>query len=183
MKLVFLFGAQAVGKMTVGQELEKITDLKLFHNHEIIEPVLKLFDEFKIEFIKDVRDLYFKEFASSNQYGMIYTFAYAFDCEEHKQYLNHIKRIFKKYNTEFYFVELVAPREVRLKRNTTPNRLKNKASKNDKKLSKNLIYELENQYRYISLPNEIKEKNYIKIDNTKLSANKVAKMIKEKFSL
>ena len=32
MKLVFLFGDAAVGKMTVGQELTKITDLKLFHN-------------------------------------------------------------------------------------------------------------------------------------------------------
>jgi shikimate kinase len=29
MKLVFLFGDAAVGKMTVGQELTKITDLKI----------------------------------------------------------------------------------------------------------------------------------------------------------
>ena len=33
MKLVIIFGPHAVGKMTVGQELAKITDLKLFHNH------------------------------------------------------------------------------------------------------------------------------------------------------
>ena len=33
MKLLFLFGNAAVGKMTVGQELMKITDLRLFHNH------------------------------------------------------------------------------------------------------------------------------------------------------
>ena len=32
MKLVIIFGPHAVGKMTVGQELEKISDLKLFHN-------------------------------------------------------------------------------------------------------------------------------------------------------
>ena len=32
MKLLFLIGDAAVGKMTVGQELMKITDLKLFHN-------------------------------------------------------------------------------------------------------------------------------------------------------
>ena len=32
MKLVLLFGDAAVGKMTVGQELTKITDLRLFHN-------------------------------------------------------------------------------------------------------------------------------------------------------
>ena len=38
MKLIFLIGAGAVGKMTVGQELAKITPLRLFHNHMIIEP-------------------------------------------------------------------------------------------------------------------------------------------------
>ena len=32
MKLVIIFGSLAVGKMTVGQELAKITDHKLFHN-------------------------------------------------------------------------------------------------------------------------------------------------------
>jgi len=33
MKLLFLIGNSAVGKMTVGQELTKITDMRLFHNH------------------------------------------------------------------------------------------------------------------------------------------------------
>ena len=40
MKLVIIFGNLAVGKMTVGQELAKITNLKLFHNHMTIEPVI-----------------------------------------------------------------------------------------------------------------------------------------------
>lgn len=37
MKFILIFGPQAVGKMTVGHELTKITDLKLFHNHMSIE--------------------------------------------------------------------------------------------------------------------------------------------------
>lgn len=37
MDLVIIIGAQSSGKMTVGQELSKITDLKLFHNHISIE--------------------------------------------------------------------------------------------------------------------------------------------------
>ena len=43
MKLVLIIGAGAVGKMTVGQELMKITNLRLFHNHMMIEPVLEIF--------------------------------------------------------------------------------------------------------------------------------------------
>ena len=44
MKLIILFGPPAVGKMTVGQELEKITRLKLFHNHMSLELVNQFFD-------------------------------------------------------------------------------------------------------------------------------------------
>ena len=43
MKLLALFGNAAVGKMTVGQELMKITDFRLFHNHLAIEPVIEVF--------------------------------------------------------------------------------------------------------------------------------------------
>jgi shikimate kinase len=32
MKFLWIIGDAAVGKMTVGQELAKITDLRLFHN-------------------------------------------------------------------------------------------------------------------------------------------------------
>ena len=59
MKLVFLIGDAAVGKMTVGQELMKITDLRLFHNHMSIEPVLEIFGEFNGEIIWDMRELVF----------------------------------------------------------------------------------------------------------------------------
>lgn len=43
MKLVIIFGPHAVGKMTVGQELAKLTGLKLFHNHMTIDIVSDLF--------------------------------------------------------------------------------------------------------------------------------------------
>ena len=46
MKLVLIVGDGAVGKMTVGQELMKITDLRLFHNHMTIEHVLEIFNDF-----------------------------------------------------------------------------------------------------------------------------------------
>lgn len=55
MKLVFLFGDAAVGKMTVGQQLTKITDLKLFHNHMSIELVLEIFGEFNKTVIREFR--------------------------------------------------------------------------------------------------------------------------------
>ena len=41
-----MIGNAAVGKMTAGQELMQITDLRLFHNHMTIEPVIEIFGEF-----------------------------------------------------------------------------------------------------------------------------------------
>ena len=55
MKLVLLFGDCAVGKMTVGQELAKITDLRLFHNHMTIEPVLEIFGTYEPAVIEKLR--------------------------------------------------------------------------------------------------------------------------------
>ena len=110
MKLVFIIGDAAVGKMTVGQELAKITDLRLFHNHMTIEPVIELFGKFNMDVTAELRDVYFKHFAASGLYGMIFTVMIAFERQDNWDYLEHVKSIFEPYGTEFYYVELVAPK-------------------------------------------------------------------------
>ena len=57
MKLVFIIGNAAVGKMTVGQELMKITDLRLFHNHMTIEPVIEIFGYYDGKVVKRLREV------------------------------------------------------------------------------------------------------------------------------
>ena len=70
-----------------------------------------------------------------------------------------------------------------LKRNITENRLNYKASKRDLEWSKNDVLKSEEKYRFNSKDGEIKEKNYIKINNEKISAEDTAKIIKGKFEL
>lgn len=181
MKFVFITGNQAVGKMTVGQELSKITGLTLFHNHMVIEPLHEVFGEFKGKLAKEIRELIFAEFAKSDKKGMIYTLLWAFDFQSDWDYVYHVMDIFN--GSEFYFVELIASQEIRLKRNITENRLKNKASKRNVERSEQLIYDLEKEYRFESKDGEIPFKNYIKIDNSNLEASEVARLIKEKFYL
>ena len=70
-KFIMIVGPQAVGKMTVGQELAKITKLKLLHDHMTIEILTKIFDYSKESFTKlnlDFRTQIFEEFAKSNEY-------------------------------------------------------------------------------------------------------------------
>ena len=183
MKLVFLFGNAAVGKMTVGQELMKMTDLRLFHNHMTIEPVIEIFGQFDSAVIFKLRDVIFEEFAKSDQYGMIFTFMWAFDSSADWAYVEHVKSIFEPYGTEFYYVELVATRDARMQRNVTENRLLNKASKRDIDASNRRLIADDQRYRLESKEGEIPFANYVKIDNTNLAPNAVARMIKEQFSL
>ncbi len=183
MKLLFLFGDSAVGKMTVGQELCKITDLRLFHNHMTIEPVIDIFGYYSYNTIKKIRDVIFEDFAASDNYGMIFTFMFAFDRPYDWECLEETKRIFEPYGTEFYYVELIAPLEIRLERNKTPNRLENKPSKRDLETSEIRIIRDDEMHRFVSFEDEIPFENYIKIDNSNISASEAAKIIKERFSL
>lgn len=183
MKLLFLIGDAAVGKMTVGQELMKITDLRLFHNHMTIEPVIEIFGYFKAPTIQRLREVIFEDFASSEAYGMIFTIMLAFDMQSDWDYLAHVSEIFRKHNAEVYYVELVAPQDVRLQRNSTENRLRHKPSKRNIEESNQRLVRDDNNHRCVSYDGEIPFENYVKIDNTDLSPEVVAKMIKERFSL
>ena len=183
MKLLFLCGDAAVGKMTVGQELMKITNLRLFHNHMTIEPVIEIFGYYDGKTISRLRETIFEEFAASDNYGMIFTYMWAFDQKSDWEYIAHVRSIFEPYGTEFYYAELVAPQEVRLARNATENRLKNKASKRDLETSNQRLLDDDKRYRCVSLDGEIPFENYIKIDNTSLSPAEAAKIIKERFDL
>ena len=185
MKLVFLIGDAAVGKMTVGQELMKITDLRLFHNHMTIEPVIEIFGSFHGAAIDRLREVIFEEFASSGLYGMIFTYMWAFDMPSDWAYIEHVKGIFKERrpDAEFYYVELVASRDVRMERNVSENRLKNKASKRDIAASNQRVINDDARYRLESYAGEIPFENYIKIDNTHLSPEEAAKRIKTHFHL
>lgn len=183
MKLILLFGPQAVGKMTVGQELEKITDLKLFHNHMTID-LLDPFFGFSPEMWRLThlfREEVFKSFSKSDQYGMIFTFIWAFNQQEDWDYVGNIRKIFAGNNAEIYFVELEADVKDRLERNRTENRLQHKPIKRNIAQSEAHLVNSMNEYRMNSNEGEIKEKNYIKINNTNLTASQVAQIIKEKF--
>jgi shikimate kinase len=182
MKLLFLFGDGAVGKMTVGQELAKITDFRLFHNHMTIEPVLEIFGSFHNKAISRLREVIFEEFAASEGYGLIFTYLWAFDQKSDWDYIEQVKEIFRKYNAEFYYVELDAPQEIRLQRNRTENRLKQKASKRNLARSDQMLIDVDQRYRCVSFDGEIPFENYLRIENSNLSAQAAAQKIKEHFN-
>ena len=181
MRLLILFGAQAVGKMTVGQALARITPMKLFHNHMAIEPVLELFDNFNSTAILRLREVIFEEFARSDRYGLIFTIQWALNVQDDWDYIAHVAEIFEKAGAEVDYCELIAPLDVRLQRNVTENRLKEKPSKRDTRRSEWLIMNAEEKYRNVSEPGEIPFERYLRLDNAALTPEEAAEKIAARF--
>ena len=183
MDLILIVGSGAVGKMTVGQELMKITDFRLFHNHMMIEPVIEIFGKFEGAVVNKLRDDIFDAFLKTEYSGMIFTYMWAFDLQSDWDYVKALTDKFEATGGTVYCVELVADRAVRIERNKTENRLRNKASKRDLVTSQDRIIREETKYRLESRDGEMPFANYIKIDNTSLEPAEVAAMIKERFHL
>ena len=181
-----IIGPQAVGKMTVGQELAKITGYKLLYNHMTIEMLREIFDYDKTSFRKInsiIRYEIFKEFSKSNEKGIIFTGCFDFgnDFKKEKEETDKWINLFE----ENYTIELETTLEERLRRNKTANRLEHKASKRNLEWSEKDLLESIKRHRLNSNPGEGEKifKNFMKRDNTNLSATEVAKIIKEKFNL
>lgn len=172
--------------MTVGHELEKVTELKLFHNHMTIDLVTKFFDYGSKEgkrLVQLFRKEIFKQFAQSDQYGMIFTFVWAFNFESDGKFVEDVCEIFEEKGADIFFVELESDLDERLKRNKTPHRLEHKPSKRNIEWSENDLKTSMDRYRMNSLEGEINKENYLRINNNDLSPEEVALQIKEHFNL
>lgn len=185
---VIILGPHAVGKMTVGQELAKITALRLFHNHMSIELARKLFasnekEEFR-SLINAIRQKVFELFATRDLPGLIFTYMCAFDQQEELDYLTGLIELFKSNGAKCCMVELCADFDVRLIRNKSENRLLHKESKRDLDWSETDMRTTSKKYRLNSYEGEeLPFENYLKIDNTNLPPDEVAKMIKARFTI
>jgi hypothetical protein len=86
--------------MTVGQELAKLTGLKLFHNHMTIDLVSHFFSYSTPEgkqLVKLFRQEIFEAVAKSDLYGMIFTYVWNFDQQFDWNYIANLVQLFEKY--------------------------------------------------------------------------------------
>lgn len=204
--LLMILGGQAVGKMTVGEEIEKRTNLKLFHNHMTVE-IANHFYGFPIkddleksmlqrEYFRDLRDrmrhVIFDNVARSYLPGLIFTAAMYYDNEDvwklMESYIETFKKAAHESNEEvkIYILELYCDLDERLKRNRSENRLMKKPSKHNIAWTENEILEQDATKRMIANEEDIKRFNvdeFIKINNTKIEASNVAIHIIDKLGL
>lgn len=189
MEFIIIAGPQAVGKMTVGLELEKLIDARLLFNHQTID----LFANFlnytpkTFELSEMVRNQLFTAFVENEETnatsGLILSVVVAYDSEKDWEILNGWVSMFIEADADVYYIELEADLNERLKRNVHKNPLAAKPPKRDIDFSKHELLTSNERHRLNSEENEVLEYlpkvNYLRINNTNLDAENVAKQIFE----
>lgn len=77
MKLIFIWGAAASGKLTVARELSRLTGLPVFHNHLVVDALLEKLEFGEPEFVRLREAMWMAGFeqAMASDQSMIFTFA------------------------------------------------------------------------------------------------------------
>ncbi|MBI1742067.1 AAA family ATPase [Candidatus Acetothermia bacterium] len=176
MKLIFLYGPPAAGKLTVAQELAKLTGYKVFHNHLTIDLVGSIFEwgtrifwqlvgKYRLELIEAA--------ARERIPGLIFTFVYAKTSDD--RFIKKIIRRVETHGGEVLFVQLCCRSTVLFRRLKKPSR--NKFGKLTK------ITTLKAVMKQYELFAPVQYANNLSIDNTKLSAHRTAQIIQAHFAL
>lgn len=151
-----------------------------------IELVLSFFDFGQAQFLRlvsEFRTRVFEEVAASDLSGLIFTFVWALDLESERTFIEQSCDIFREQAAEIYFVELEAELSERLKRNESEFRLSQKRSKLDIENSRKRLLEDEEKYKLNSDGDFLLKENYLKLENTNLSASDAAVRIVDAFGL
>jgi hypothetical protein len=106
MKLIFIHGAPAVGKLTVARELAKLTDFRLFHNHLTVDLVSSLFSFGSEPFILLREKIWLAAFSEAARQDLSLIFTFNPERTVRERFIQDTIDVVEKENGEVVFVEL-----------------------------------------------------------------------------
>lgn len=182
MELVVVFGPPAVGKMTVGRELSRLTGYPLLHNHLTIEPLLEVFawsspafQRLKEEFRRRIVE----EAVAAELPGLVFTYVWGLELDNERAFVEGYLDTVTGAGGSVRFVELAAPLAVRQERNNTEARLAAKPSKRDREFNDANLLELEGYVMNtgaVATPADalLARHPHLRLDNSELSPAEAA---------
>ena len=175
MKLVFIYGPPAVGKLTVATELARITGFKLYHNHVSVNFVKSVFefgtptfwrlvDKFRREILEE---------AAKEGVDTIFTFVYGKGVDD--EFVRDIVRRVQSHDGKVCFVRLYCDRDELLRRVGASSR---------KKLGKLTTRSgLVRMFRKFNLDAEVPVAKSLSVDTTNRAPRHVAREIALHYNL
>jgi len=110
MKLIFIYGMPATGKLTVAKELVAITGYKLFHNHLVVDLLQTVFEFGSSQFVALREEFWlsiFDQACRSELPGMIFTFAP--ESTVRPEFIGNVIKTVSAAGGEVDFIELTCP--------------------------------------------------------------------------
>jgi chloramphenicol 3-O-phosphotransferase len=176
LRLVFLYGPPASGKLTVARELAKLTGYKVFHNHLTVDMADEVFEFGSrpwTEVVGRTRVLVAEVAAKASIPGLIYTFVYG-----HPMDVPHVKKLtltVERHGGKVCFVQLVCDHETLMRRVGNRSRTEFRKLKSRAKLRRLLsLWDL-------SIP--VPGVRSLRIDTSKSGAAAAARRIKRHYRL
>jgi hypothetical protein len=167
MKLIFIYGAPATGKLTAGKKLSELTGFKLYHNHLTIDPVLTIFSFDQPEFLRLCGLINLDVLTSASEAklpGLIFTYTYGGLLDD-----PFIEEVIRRFDSEVQFVHLVCDVE----------ELKRRAANADRRVHHKVVDPeiLTLAMKAIDYDKDIDHRCHLTVDTTRLPPLETAREI------
>ena len=122
MKMIFLHGRAAVGKLTVAKALSAQTGFALFHNHLIVDSLLAVFPFGSDAFVRLRHEFWLKTFAEAARQGRSLIFTFAPERSVPESFVPETVRTIVENGGMVHFVSLACSPEEQARRIENPDR-------------------------------------------------------------
>jgi deoxyadenosine/deoxycytidine kinase len=174
-KLVFIYGPPAVGKLTVATGLAKLTGFKLFDNHVSIDFVKSVFEYGTRQYWKLIEKYRLSMFKEAAKHGIDTIFTFVYDKATDDRFVKKTIQTISKEGSSACFVRLSCNQEELARRVRREGR--RKAGKIG---TKRLLASVLKRY---GLGSEVRFQTSLRIDTTGISAKKSAETIVRHYKL
>ena len=123
MKLIFIWGGAASGKLTVAQKLSQLTGIALFHNHLVVDALLEKYEFGEPEFVRLREAMWMTVFDTAARAGQSLIFTFAPEATVSSDFPQHVAEVIAEAGGELKFVRLVVSREEQERRIANDSRL------------------------------------------------------------
>jgi len=112
MKLVFIHGPAAAGKLTVGRALQDLTGFRLFHNHLVVDTLLAVFPFGTPSFVTLREQIWLSVFEAAAKDGISTIFTFAPEATVNPSFIDKAVSTIQNAGGEVCFVKLDCPIDV-----------------------------------------------------------------------
>jgi hypothetical protein len=122
MQLVFIYGAPAVGKFTVAEELARLTGFRLFHNHLTVDLVSSLFPFGSDPFVSLREEIWLSAFREAGRHGISLIFTFNPERTVRAQFIEQTVETIELAGGQISFIELTCDEAELERRIVNPSR-------------------------------------------------------------